>query len=157
MFAYAFSWFGDFWNSYFSSYGEFKMREIKLRIQVLQAARRLSQAAHAERCHWSKGCNNNVVGHCRKGEPHTMQVMLGVSLRARWDATLVKLPRVIVVALYFETETRQKVWFNGLSQACQFYPFLEFRFTKNSLYFTGRYRRNSRKSRHFQCEALNQT
>ena len=36
------------------------MREIKLRIQVMQAARRLSRAAHAERCHWSKGCHNNV-------------------------------------------------------------------------------------------------
>ena len=42
------------------SYGEFKMREIKLRMQVLQAAKRLSRAAHAEPCHWSEGCNNNV-------------------------------------------------------------------------------------------------
>ena len=66
------------------------MREIKLRMQVLQAARRLTRAAHAERCHWSEGCKNNVGGHCRKGEPRTTQVMLGVSLRARWDATLVQ-------------------------------------------------------------------
>ena len=29
-------------------------------MQVLQAARRLSRAAHAEPCHWSEGCNNNV-------------------------------------------------------------------------------------------------
>ena len=36
------------------------MREIKLRMQVLQAARRLSRAAHAEPCHWSEGCNNYV-------------------------------------------------------------------------------------------------
>ena len=42
------------------------MREIKLRMQVLQAARRLSRAAHAEPCHWLEGCNNNVEGHCRK-------------------------------------------------------------------------------------------
>ena len=42
------------------------MREIKLR---LQAARRLSRAAHAERCHWPEGCNNNVGGHCRQVEP----------------------------------------------------------------------------------------
>ena len=39
------------------------MREIKPRMQVLQAARRLSRAAHAERCHWSEGCNNNLGGH----------------------------------------------------------------------------------------------
>ena len=26
----------------------------------MQAARRLSRAAHAERCHWPDGCNNNV-------------------------------------------------------------------------------------------------
>ena len=31
------------------------MREIKLRMQVLQA-----RAAHAEPCHWSYGCHNNV-------------------------------------------------------------------------------------------------
>ena len=29
-------------------------------MQVLQAGRRLSRAAHTERCHWSEGCNNNV-------------------------------------------------------------------------------------------------
>ena len=45
------------------------MREIKLRMQVLQAARRLSRAAHAAPCHWSEGCNNYVGGHCRKSEP----------------------------------------------------------------------------------------
>ena len=39
---------------------KFKMREIKLRMQVLQAARRQSRAAHAEPCHWSKGRHNNV-------------------------------------------------------------------------------------------------
>ena len=61
--------FSYFWNSYFLSYGEFKMREIKLCMQVLQAARRLSRAAHAEHCHWSEGCNYNVGGHCRKGKP----------------------------------------------------------------------------------------
>ena len=36
------------------------MREIKLPHVVLQAARRLSRAAHAERCHWPEGCNNNL-------------------------------------------------------------------------------------------------
>ena len=36
------------------------MREIKLCMLVLQLARRLSRAAHAERCHWSEGCNNNA-------------------------------------------------------------------------------------------------
>ena len=48
------------------------MREIKLRMQVLQAARHLSRAAHAEPCHWSEGCHNNVGGHYRKGEPHSV-------------------------------------------------------------------------------------
>ena len=52
--------FWDFWDSYFLSYGEFKMREIKLCMQVLQAARRLSRAAHTEPCHWSEGCHNNM-------------------------------------------------------------------------------------------------
>ena len=36
------------------------MREIKLRMQVVQAARHLSRAAHAGRCHWQEECNNNV-------------------------------------------------------------------------------------------------
>ena len=45
------------------------MREIKLRMRVPQAARRLSRSAHAERCHWSEWCNNNVGGHCMKVEP----------------------------------------------------------------------------------------
>ena len=36
------------------------MREIKLRMQVLQGERHLPRAAHAKRCHWSEGCNNNV-------------------------------------------------------------------------------------------------
>ena len=64
------------------------MHEIKLCMQVLQAARRLSRAAYAERCHWSEGCNNNVGGSLQERRA-TAQVMLGVSLRARWDATLV--------------------------------------------------------------------
>ena len=36
------------------------MRKIKLHEKFLQTARRLSRAAHAERCHWSERCNNNV-------------------------------------------------------------------------------------------------
>ena len=67
-----------FWDSYFLSYGEFKMREIKLRVQVL---RRLANGP----CHWSEG----YVGVSLQERRATMQVMLGVSLRARWDATLV--------------------------------------------------------------------
>ena len=59
------------------------MREIKLHMQVLHAARRLSRAAHAERCHWSEGCSNNVGGSLQERHA-TTQVMLGVSLRARW-------------------------------------------------------------------------
>ena len=36
------------------------MRGIKLCMQFLRAARRPSRAAHAERCHWSEVCNNNL-------------------------------------------------------------------------------------------------
>ena len=43
-----------------SMYAGLKMREIKLRMQDLQGARRLSRAAHAEPCHFSEGCHNNV-------------------------------------------------------------------------------------------------
>ena len=43
MFAYAFSWTGDFfrifWINIFLSYGEFKMREIKLRVKVNATAK----------------------------------------------------------------------------------------------------------------------
>ena len=46
------------------------MREIKLRLQVLQAAKRLSRAARMEPCHLSEGV---IImwggGYCRKGEP----------------------------------------------------------------------------------------
>ena len=64
------------------------MRELKLRMQVMQAARRLSRAAHAEPCHWSEGCNK--CGGSQHEMRATTQVMLGVSLGARWDATLVR-------------------------------------------------------------------
>ena len=36
------------------------MREIKLRMQVLQAARRLPRAEHADPCHWLEGYPSNV-------------------------------------------------------------------------------------------------
>ena len=65
------------------------MREMKLRLQVLQAARRLSRAARVEHCHWSKGRHNNAGVTAVQERRATTQVMLGVSLRARWDATLV--------------------------------------------------------------------
>ena len=41
------------------------MHEIKLRIQVLQAARRISRT---EPCDWSEGCNNNVGGGVTAGK-----------------------------------------------------------------------------------------
>ena len=63
------------------------MREMKLRLQVLQATRRLSRAACVQPCHWSEGRHNNM--RVTAGKRATTQVMLGVSLRARWDATLV--------------------------------------------------------------------
>ena len=43
-----------------------------------------------EPCHWSEGRHNNVGVSLRERRA-TMQVMLGVSLRVRWDATLVRL------------------------------------------------------------------
>ena len=57
------------------------MREIKLCVQVL---RPLASGAH--------GALPLVGGVCwgvTAGKRATMQVMLGMSLRARWDATLV--------------------------------------------------------------------
>ena len=36
------------------------MREMKLRLQVLQATRRLTRAARVKPCHWSQGRHNNV-------------------------------------------------------------------------------------------------
>ena len=41
------------------------MREIKLCMQVLQVARRLSRAAHAERCHWSEGKESHNASNAR--------------------------------------------------------------------------------------------
>ena len=43
-----------------------------------------------EPCHWSEG-RHNYVGVSLQERLATMQVMLGVSLRARWDAILVTL------------------------------------------------------------------
>ena len=56
---------------------------MKLRVQALREAR-------AEPCHWSEGRHNNVGVSLREMRV-TMQVMLGVSLQARWDATVVDL------------------------------------------------------------------
>ena len=64
------------------------MHAMKLCVHVMRAARRRSRATHAEHCHWSEGRHNNV-GSLRESRA-TTQVMLGVSLRARWDATLVQ-------------------------------------------------------------------
>ena len=63
------------------------MVEIKLRMQVLQAARRLSRVAHAEPCHWSEGCHNNVGVTAGKASHNASNAR--VSLRAICDATLV--------------------------------------------------------------------
>ena len=87
--------FSYFWDSYFLSYGEFveliKMHAMKLRVQTRG---RRSRAASAEHCHWLDGRHENVVVSLRE-RPATTQVMLGVSLRARWDATLVIIIQII--------------------------------------------------------------
>ena len=64
----------------------FKMHEMKLRMQAL---RTVIARGRVEPCHWSEGRHNNVVGGSLQERRATTQVMLGVSLRARWDATLV--------------------------------------------------------------------
>ena len=58
------------------------MREIKLRVQVLRPT--IASGARGDLPLVGGVC----WGHCRKRRS-TMQVMLGMSLRARWDATLV--------------------------------------------------------------------
>ena len=45
-----------------------------------------SQVARVEPCHWSEGYDGVSLQEMQA----TMQLMLGMSLRARWDATLVK-------------------------------------------------------------------
>ena len=47
-----------------------------------------SRVSRVEPCHWSEG-RHNYVGVSLQEMLATMQVMLGMSLRARWDATLV--------------------------------------------------------------------
>ena len=60
------------------------MREIKLCLKIMQPASGRSPAGHVEPCHWSEG----YVGVSLQERRDPMQV--GMSLRARWDATLVK-------------------------------------------------------------------
>ena len=50
-----------------------------------------SRVARVEPCHWSEG----YVGVSLQERQATMQVMLGVSLQARWDATLVILIYIV--------------------------------------------------------------
>ena len=90
--------FSYFWDSYFLSYGEFveliNMHAMKLRVQALRAA--LASERRAAPCHWSEGRHNNVEVSLRERRA-TMHVMLGVSLRARCDATLVYLTMAAVL------------------------------------------------------------
>ena len=66
------------------------MHEMKLHVQVLRLASWRSRVARVEPCHRSEG-RHNYVGMSLQERRYTMQVMLGVSLRARCDATLVVL------------------------------------------------------------------
>ena len=61
------------------------MHEMKLRVQVLRPR---SRAVCVDPCHWSDGRHNYVAVSLQERRA-AMQVMLGVSLQARWDATLV--------------------------------------------------------------------
>ena len=56
------------------------MREMKLRLQVLQAARRLSQAARVEPCHRSEGRHNNVGGGVTAGKASHTASNAGVTV-----------------------------------------------------------------------------
>ena len=60
------------------------MHAMKFRVQAQRPAR----VAPVEPCHWSEGRHNNVGVSLRERRA-TREVMLGVSLRARWDATLI--------------------------------------------------------------------
>ena len=62
------------------------MHVMKHRVQVLRPA----LVARVEPCHLSEGRHNNVGLSLRESRA-TMQVMLGLSLRARWDSTLVSI------------------------------------------------------------------
>ena len=55
------------------------MREIKLRVKTLRPASGRSRAARVEPCH----CSDVYVGVSLQERRATMQVMLGMSLRAR--------------------------------------------------------------------------
>ena len=77
------------------SYGEFKMHEMKLRVQALQPA---LASGTREPCHWSEG-RHNYVGVSLWERQATMQVMLGVSLRARWDGLFVCLSTYVTQKL----------------------------------------------------------
>ena len=69
------------------------MREIKLRVQVL---RPLASGARGALPLVEGGAITMLGCHCRKGRA-TMQVtvMLGMSPRARWDATLVLVSNIM--------------------------------------------------------------
>ena len=54
---------------------------------------RSPRAARVEFCHWSEGRHNNVWVSLRESRA-TMQVILVMSLRERWDATLVLLTKL---------------------------------------------------------------
>ena len=69
------------------------MREIKLHVKILRPASGRSPAARVEPCHLSDG----YVGVSLQEMRATMQVMLGMSLRARWDATLVILILLVTI------------------------------------------------------------
>ena len=58
---------------------------MKLCVKVMRTASGRSRAARVDPRHWSEGCWGVTAAKGRA----TMQVMLVVSLRARWDATLV--------------------------------------------------------------------
>ena len=90
------------------------MREMQLRMQVLQAARRLSRAVRVEPCHWSEGC----VGVSLQEMRATMQVMLGLSLRARWDATLVIIIIITRVASHLARSDNPSITCIGARLSC---------------------------------------
>ena len=84
------------------------MREIKLHVKILRSASGLERATRVEPCHWSEG----YVGVSLQERRATMHVMLGMSLRARWDATLVSYDTNCIPIIVINSETKMQITSN---------------------------------------------
>ena len=112
--------------------------------------------ARVEPCYWSEGCHIYVEVSLQERRA-TMKVMLGVSLWARWDATLV----LLIITLYKRTDyviipIFKPIVFRPWNFCCLRFCVLPFRHF-GSIY--RRYDRSCRRSgcrRSFRCVAGDQ-